>query len=130
MEANQAKAEADRKTNQAKMEAGHKELLATMEAKLLATMEADREERRVGQERLRKEIETGREEMAAWRERMAAETRAIKARTEAMQRGIGPSHMEMVPALKPEIKEETMACRESTETRLEVEKPTSPDRKP
>jgi hypothetical protein len=40
------------------------------------------------------------------------------------------SHMEMVSAFKPEIEEETMACQETTEARLEEEKPTSVDRKP
>jgi hypothetical protein len=48
-----------------------------------------------------------------------AETEAIKARTAAMREIIGASHMEMVSAPKPEIDEETMACRETTEARLE-----------
>jgi hypothetical protein len=47
-----------------------------------------------------------------------------------MRRKIGSSHMEMVSTFKPEIEEETMACRESMDTRLEEKKPTSLDRKP
>jgi hypothetical protein len=53
------------------------------ETKLLATLEADREERRVGQERLRKEIETEREEMKAAMQSMRSELdEAIQHRTE------------------------------------------------
>jgi hypothetical protein len=36
----------------------------------------------------------------------------------------------MVSAFKPKIEEETMACRESTETRLEEKELILPDRKP
>jgi hypothetical protein len=43
---------------------------------------------------------------------------------------MGTSHMGMVSTFKPEIEEETMACRETTEARLEEEKPTSVDMKP
>jgi hypothetical protein len=90
-------------------------------------------------------------EMRAWREKMDAETRAtqarteatkarteatkaetevIKARTRAMREKMGASHMEMVSAFKPEIEEETMACRETMEAHQEEEKLTSPDGKP
>jgi hypothetical protein len=119
------------------------EFLLKMEAnrkkdqdKLLATMEADREERRVCQEKLREKIATDKEEMKAAMRSMRSELdeaiqqriEQIKARTEAMQRKIGSSHMEIVSAFKPKIEKVTMACQEM-ETRQE-EKPTSLDRKP
>jgi hypothetical protein len=68
-------------------------------------------------------------EMRAWGEKIDAKTRttkakteAIKARTRAMRKKMGASHMDMVSAFKPEIEEETMACREMTEARPEEEK--------
>jgi hypothetical protein len=66
----------------------------------------------------------------AWREKIAARTEATKARTKAMRENMGNSHKEMVAVIKPEMDSETMACRETTEERLDEEKPTSPDRNP
>jgi hypothetical protein len=59
-----------------------------------------------------------------------AEMEAIGARTAAMQEKMGASHMEMVSAFKLEIKEETMACQETTKAHLEEEKLASVDMKP
>jgi hypothetical protein len=84
-------------------------------------------------EELVAESEATREQIRVFEARMEitqAETEAIKARTAAMREIIGASHMEMVSASKPEIEEETMACRETTEARLEEEKPASVNMKP
>jgi hypothetical protein len=84
-------------------------------------------------EELVAETEATREETRAIEARMEvtqAEREAIKARTKAMREIIGASNMEMVFASKPEIEEETMACRETTEACLEEEKPVSVDMKP
>jgi hypothetical protein len=82
-------------------------------------------------------FKASREEMAAMREELVAETeatraeaRAIQARTKAMREEMGTSHMVMVSEFKPEIEEETMACREATKARLEEEKPVSVYTKP
>jgi peptidoglycan hydrolase CwlO-like protein len=73
--------------------------------KLLATMEADWEERRVGQERLWEKIETEKEEIKAdikaWREKIAAEMEVIKARMRAIRENMGTSHKEMVAVIEP-----------------------------
>jgi hypothetical protein len=61
----------------------------------------------------------------AWRE-----MEAIKARTRAMRENIGTSHKEMVAKTKPERDMVSLACRETTETHLEEEEPTSVDMKP
>jgi hypothetical protein len=56
--------------------------------------------------------------MKAWREELAA-----------MREKMDAGHKEMVAEIKTETDVKTMACRETTETRLEKE-PTSADRKP
>jgi hypothetical protein len=84
-------------------------------------------------ELLRKELRAVREaddRFKAWQEEMAAETRATQARTATIREKMGTSHMEMVSAFKPEIEEETMACREMMDARLEEEQPASLDMKP
>jgi hypothetical protein len=96
-----------------------------------------RAEREAAEKRADDRFKAWREKTAAMREELVAETEAtreetgaIQARTEAMREKMGTSHMEMVSEFKPEIEEDTMACREATEARLEEEKPASVDTKP
>jgi hypothetical protein len=109
LDAKQEKAEANRKAYQEKAKADRK-----------ADRKTEKEELKAAMRSMWSELDEAIQQRIEW----------IKARTEAMRRDIGSSHMEMVSAFKPKIEEETMACRESTETRLEGKKPTSPDRKP
>jgi hypothetical protein len=92
-----------------------REKMAARRGELVAKTEATREETRAIQART---------------EVTQAETEAIKARTAAMREKMGASHMEMVSEFKTEIEEETMACREGTEARLEEENPVSVYTKP
>jgi hypothetical protein len=95
-----------------------KEFLLAMQTKAEADMKANKEEGKADQEKAEADRKIDKEERKADRVQM-------QERMEAHQREI----KEMMKIMNSNHKE-TLACRETTEERLEEKKPTSPDRKP
>jgi hypothetical protein len=113
IDANQEKAEADRKTDKEEIKTGHKELLAKMEA----DRKIDKEERKADRAQT--------QQMMKMLQAYQAKTDAILPATQVMETNL----KETTASFKPETDEvETMAC-QGMEARPE-EKPTSADRKP
>jgi hypothetical protein len=122
LDANQEKAEADRKTEKEEMEAKKKKDKEDLMKKLDAYQEKAAADRKADKEEMKADIK-------AWREKIATETEVIKARTRAIRENMGTSHKEMVAVIEPGRNMETIACQEM-EAYPEEEKPASVDMKP
>jgi hypothetical protein len=127
--ANQAKADADRKADQEdqeQMNANNKRMLAEIMEKMDANQAKADADRKTDKEPILAEKKADRK---AYREETRAETEAIQARTEAMREERMKANMDACMADIKDNREETMACQETMEVRLE-EGPASEDMTP
>jgi hypothetical protein len=111
MKANQAKADADRKTDQEQMNANNKRMLAEMMAKMdahQARMEA---------------------EDKAWREEIRAETEATQARTKAMREERMKTNRDACMADIENDRKETTACQDVMEANVDKIEPNPGEKK-
>jgi hypothetical protein len=112
--------------NQDKMDADRKKDKEDFMAKLDADKRTDKEESKVDREEMEAKRKTDKEDLMAKLDAYQAKTDAVLLAMQVMEN----IHREMVTEATPERDMETIACRETTEARIEEKEPTSVDRKP